>query len=115
MTPTIRTITTTTIVTSITRQGYGGGHFKPFYAMTVHKAQGMTINDDYAIYEYDGMRHDMLYVALTRTSKEEYVNFCDIGPSPRPGARLELRPIEDSCIYIYIYIHTYVYVLFYNI
>ena len=21
-------------------------HFKPFYAMTVHKAQGMTINSD---------------------------------------------------------------------
>ena len=46
--------------------------------MTVHKAQGMTINNDYAIYEYDRMKHDMLYVALTRTSKEEYVNFCDI-------------------------------------
>ena len=24
------------------------------------------------------MQHDMLYVALTRTSKEEYVNFCEI-------------------------------------
>ena len=28
-------------------------HFKPFYAMTVHKAQGMTINSDYAIYEIE--------------------------------------------------------------
>ena len=46
--------------------------------MTVHKTQGMTINKPYAIYEYDRMKHDMLYVALTRTSKEEYVNFCDI-------------------------------------
>ena len=36
--------------------------------MTVHKAQGMTINNDYAIYEYDRIIHDMLYVALTRTS-----------------------------------------------
>ena len=45
-------------------------HFKPLYAMTVHKAQGMTINKSYAIYEYDRMKHDMLYVALTRTSKE---------------------------------------------
>ena len=53
-------------------------HFKPFYAMTIHKAQGMSINKDYAIYEYDRMKHNMLYVALTRTSKEEYVNFCDI-------------------------------------
>ena len=46
--------------------------------MAVHKAQGMTINSDYAIYEYDRMKHGMLYVALTRTSKEEYVNFRDI-------------------------------------
>ena len=53
-------------------------HFKPFYAMTVHKAQGMTINSDYAIYEHDRMKHDMPYVALTRTPKEKYVNFCDI-------------------------------------
>ena len=45
-------------------------HFKPLYAMTVHKTQGMTINKPYAIYEYDRMKHDMLYVALTRTSKE---------------------------------------------
>ena len=52
-------------------------HFKPFYAMTIHKAQGMTISNAYAIYEYDRMKHNMLYVALTRTSKEEYVNLCD--------------------------------------
>ena len=51
-------------------------HFKPFYAMTIHKAQGMTISNAYAIYEYDRMKHNMLYVALTRTSKEEYINFC---------------------------------------
>ena len=29
----------------------------------------MTINKPYPIYEYDKMKHDMLYVALTRTSK----------------------------------------------
>ena len=46
-------------------------HFKPVYGITAHKAQGMTINKPYAIYEYDKMKHDMLYVALTRTSKEE--------------------------------------------
>ena len=54
--------------------------------MTVHKAQSMAINSDYAIYEYDRMKHGMLYVALTRTSKEEYVNFCDIKiHRPRTG------------------------------
>ena len=61
-------------------------HFKPLCAMTIHKAQGMTIHSDYAIYEYDRMRHDMLYVALARTSKEEYANFCDIKINrPRTG------------------------------
>ena len=45
-------------------------HFKPMCAMTVHKAQGMTINRPYSIYEYNRMQHDMLYVALTRTSKK---------------------------------------------
>ena len=53
-------------------------HFKPMYAMTVHKAQGMTIDRTYSIYKRKRMQHDMLYVALTRTSKEEYVNFCEI-------------------------------------
>ena len=61
-------------------------HFKPFYGITVHKAQGMTIDKPYSIYEYDKMKHDMYYVALTRTSKEEYVNFCDIRINrPRTG------------------------------
>ena len=44
-------------------------HFKPLYAITVHKTQCVTTNSDYAIYEYDRMKHDMLYVALTRTTK----------------------------------------------
>ena len=45
-------------------------HFKPFYGITTHKAQGMTIDKPYAIYEYDKMKHGMLYVALARTSKD---------------------------------------------
>ena len=54
--------------------------------MTVHKAQGVTINNADAMFEYDRMKHDMLYVALTRTSKEEYANFCDIKINrPRAG------------------------------
>ena len=52
--------------------------FKPMCAITVHKAQGMTINKPYSIYEYKRMKHYMFYVCLTRTSKQEYVSFCDI-------------------------------------
>ena len=44
--------------------------FKHMYAIIVHKAQGMTINQPYSIYEYKRMKHDMLYVCLTRTSKQ---------------------------------------------
>jgi len=52
--------------------------FRPAYALTVHKAQGMSIDRPYTIYEHEKMAHDMLYVALTRTRKKEYVNFGDI-------------------------------------
>ena len=38
----------------------------------------MTINKPYSIYEYDRMKHDMLYVSLTRTKQKEFVNFCNI-------------------------------------
>ena len=44
--------------------------FKPVYAVTVHKCQGMTINQPYSIYEYNKMKHDMLYVCLMRTSEQ---------------------------------------------
>ena len=48
------------------------------HAITLHKAQGSTFNKPYNIYEYKRMQHDMLHVCLTRTYKQEYVNFCDI-------------------------------------
>ena len=38
----------------------------------------MTIDKPYSVYGYGKMKHDMLYVALTRTSKKECINFCDI-------------------------------------
>ena len=52
--------------------------FKPMYDITCHKAQGMTINQPYSIYEYQRLKHDMLHVCLTWTSKQYYVNSCDI-------------------------------------
>ena len=44
-------------------------HFKPLYGIAVHKAQGMTTDKPYSIYGYSEMKHDMVYVALARTSK----------------------------------------------
>ncbi len=56
--------------------------FRPAYALTVHKAQGMTIDRPYTIYEHEIMvkhqKFDMLYVCLTRTRDINYVNFGDI-------------------------------------
>ena len=52
--------------------------FRPAYALTVHKAQGASFDRPYTIYEHEKMKHDMLYVSLTRTRKKEYVNFGDI-------------------------------------
>ena len=52
--------------------------FKPMYAVTVHKCQGMAIYQPYSIYEFKRMKHDMLYVCLTRTYKQQYVNLWDI-------------------------------------
>ena len=44
--------------------------FKPMYAIACHKAQGVTNNQPYSIYGYKRMNHDMLYVCLTRTSRQ---------------------------------------------
>ena len=44
--------------------------FRPAYALTVHKAQGMSIDRPYTIYEHEKMKHDMMYVSLTRTRKK---------------------------------------------
>ena len=52
--------------------------FKPRFAMTIHKCQGSTFTQNYSIYEYEDMKHDMLYVALTRTMNKSQVNFCNI-------------------------------------
>ena len=52
--------------------------FKPRFAMTVHECQGSTFIQNYSIYEYEDMKHDMLYVALTRARNKAQVNFCNI-------------------------------------
>ena len=52
--------------------------FKPAFAMTVHKAQGNTFTCSMSIYEYRIMKHDTLYVALTRATEFGNVNFCEI-------------------------------------
>eukprot|EP00971_Amphidinium_carterae_P164092 3253063-Amphidinium_carterae.1 len=71
--------------------------FKPIYAITVHKAQGMTIDKPYSIYEYKMMKSNMLYVALTRANKKNYVNFCDISVHKPKIGHIYKYSYGDKC------------------
>jgi energy-coupling factor transporter ATP-binding protein EcfA2 len=48
------------------------------YCMTVHKAQGSTFNFPYTIYDLEIMPAEILIVAMSRTTRFEYVNFAQI-------------------------------------
>ena len=53
-------------------------NFNLCYAMTVHKSQGMTINDSFTIYESDRMSKKMLYTAMSRATHSKHINFSNI-------------------------------------
>jgi hypothetical protein len=44
------------------------------FALTVHKCQGITINGHYNIYESEKMPADVLYTAMSRGTKKEYIH-----------------------------------------
>lgn len=48
--------------------------FRIAYALTVHKAQGMTFDFEYTIYEYDRMTDRMLYTAVSRSKHSSLVH-----------------------------------------
>ncbi len=58
-------------------------HFKPYYAITTHKVQGMTIDRPFTIYQKEVMNSSMLYVSLTRTTQMSLVNFADYDGKPQ--------------------------------
>lgn len=43
---------------------------------TVHNYQGKTIKDKYSIYEWDRMPREILYTALSRASKKDFITLC---------------------------------------
>jgi hypothetical protein len=48
--------------------------FFPAYAITVYASQGCTINQPYTIHEYERLNRRARYVALSRSSKLEFIN-----------------------------------------
>ena len=49
-------------------------HFYVAYAITIHKSQGQTYNKPYTIHEYNRLDKRLRYVALSRATKQEYIN-----------------------------------------
>lgn len=67
-------------------------HMVPGYAISTHKSQGLTIDKPYIIHEYDEMIKrklwSVLYTAVTRTTKYDYLNFLSA-----PKVKVKLAPI----------------------
>jgi len=48
--------------------------FRIGYAFTTHSAQGLSIDKPYTIHEFNRMSKKLKYVALSRSTKHEYIN-----------------------------------------
>jgi ATP-dependent exoDNAse (exonuclease V) alpha subunit len=48
--------------------------FRIGYAFTTHSSQGMSIDKPYTIHEFNRMSKKLKYVALSRSTKHEYIN-----------------------------------------
>lgn len=75
-------------------------HFNLCYAMTVHKSQGMTINEPYTIYESKIMSKKMLYTAMSRATHSKYINFSNIKIKSFTGYLYKFTSKSSKRIYI---------------
>ena len=48
--------------------------FRIGYAFTTHSSQGMSIDKPYTIHEFNRISKKLKYVALSRSTKHEYIN-----------------------------------------
>jgi ATP-dependent exoDNAse (exonuclease V) alpha subunit len=48
--------------------------FRIGYDFTTHSSQGMSIDEPYTIHEFNRMSKKLKYVALSRSTKHEYIN-----------------------------------------
>jgi len=49
-------------------------NFYVAYAMTIHKSQGSTFNQPYTIHQWNRLDEKLKYVAISRTTKKEFIN-----------------------------------------
>ena len=75
--------------------------FRPAYATTVHKSQGLTISEPYAIYQLNKQDKYSIYTAFTRTANPNLINivtrpsFDIVIPDPMAQFSIPLRP--ETC------------------
>jgi hypothetical protein len=55
-------------------------YFDVAYCMTTHKAQGSGFDEPFAIYEYDKMNKELLYTAIGRGTKSDFVRIASLSP-----------------------------------
>ncbi len=72
------------------------------YCITVHKAQGSTFDFPFSIYDYNfkGFDKKLLYTAMSRSTKKEYVNFCFRTYSTKKGFVYKITNEDTDKIYI---------------
>jgi hypothetical protein len=72
------------------------------YCITVHKAQGSTFNFPFSIYDYNfkGFDKRLLYTAMSRSTKKEFVNFCYRTYKTKTGFVYKITNEDTDKIYI---------------
>ena len=75
-------------------------HFQLGYCMTVHCSQGSTFDFDYSIYEWQCFTKEMMYVAISRSTKRSLINFCDTDDKINEGFVYKITNKMTNKIYI---------------
>jgi hypothetical protein len=72
------------------------------YCITVHKSQGSTFNFPFSIYDYNfkGFDKRLLYTAMSRSTKKEFVNFCYRTYKTKTGFVYKITNEDTDKIYI---------------
>ena len=78
-------------------------HFSPYYAITVHRSQGQTINEPFTIYEYDilftmGSRY--AYTAISRSTSLSYINLVKSYKGEMRGVVYKYTNKRNGLVYI---------------